>query len=162
QREPFELTGAHTNSYGGETRLVRGVLKLNKHAGAIAIPGNLILGGSAADNSGDGVVWNENGQIVSSATITLEGDQPSFLDLHGHEVTLSKVILSKKAVIHLGEEGSLRIQQLFVDGQRLADGVYTAPHSWLDGSGSVTIDSRVDVQGVYGSLAAIGQGNIAN
>ena len=45
--------GRTSNSYQGTTTLARGVLKLSKPGGAIAIPGNLTLGGSAAENKGD-------------------------------------------------------------------------------------------------------------
>jgi hypothetical protein len=93
----------------------------------------------------------------------LQGTQPSFLDLNGHKVTLSKVSLSKAALIRMGKEGTLRVKQLIVDGKRLEDGTYAAPQSWLEGTGTVTVDARVDVKGIIGSPdSQIGQGNIAN
>jgi hypothetical protein len=83
--------------------------------------------------------------------------------LDGHRVALSKVVLSRAAVIRTGRGGTLRVRQLHVDGKRLKDGVYAAPQSWLDGTGTVTVDARVDVQGVIGSPdTQISQGNIAN
>jgi hypothetical protein len=55
------------------------------------------------------------------------------------------------------------VKQLFVDGKRLKDGIYRSPQAWLEGIGSVVVDSRVDVQGVIGSPeTAIGHGNIGN
>jgi hypothetical protein len=66
-------------------------------------------------------------------------------------------------VIRTGKGGSLRVKQLFVAGKRLADGSYKAPQPWLDGTGTVVVDARVDVQGVIGSPeAVIGPGNIGN
>ena len=157
------MSGAHTNSYQGATTLARGVLKLNKPGNATAIPGNLTLGGSAAENKGDGVIWGADGQLLPSAVVTLQGSQPSFLDLNGHKAALSKVELSRAALIRMGKGGALQVKQLILDGKRLKDGDYTAPQSWLEGTGTVTVDARVDVKGVIGSPdSQIGQGNIAN
>jgi hexosaminidase len=161
--QPFEIAGTQTNSYQGATTLSRGVLRLNKPANVTAIPGSLTLGGSAAENHGNGVIWGADGQLLPAAIVTLQGSQPSFLDLNGHKVVLGKVALSKAAVIRLGQGGTLRVKQLFVDGKRLKDGDYSAPQSWLEGTGTVTVDARVDVQGVIGSPEVqIGPGNTAN
>jgi autotransporter-associated beta strand protein len=163
EREPLELSGAPSNSYQGTTTLVRGVLKLNKPADALAVPGNLTLGGSTPDNQNDGVIWGAPGQLASSAVVTLEGTQPSFLDLGGQRVTLGKVVMSKAGQVRTGKGGSLQVKQLHVGGARLADGTYSPPQPWLDGSGTVTVDARVDVLGTYGAPdIQIGPGNIAN
>ncbi len=160
---PLEISGSASNVYRGATRLVRGVLRLGKPGNAVAIPGDLTLGGSAPENKGDAVVWAADGQIGAAAVVTLEGSQPSYLDLDGHRVALGKALLSKAAVIRTGQGGVLRVRQFFVDGRRLKDGTYRAPQPWLEGTGTVTIDARVDVRGVIGSPeAAIGPGNIAN
>jgi hexosaminidase len=161
--QTLEISGPASNSYKGATTLARGVLKLSKSGDAIAVPGHLQLGGSAPENKGDAVVWSADGQIAASAVVTLEGTQPSFLDLNGHKAALNKVLLSKAAVIRLGKGGDLRVKQLFVDGQRLKDGVYKNSQAWLDGTGSVTVDARVDVKGVIGAPeVTIGPGNIGN
>jgi hypothetical protein len=162
-RTHFEFEGTSSNAYKGPTTLARGVLTLNKPASSIAIPGNLTLGGSAAENKGDGVVWEGDGQIASSAIVTLEGDQPSFLDLRGHQVTFTRLVLSPAGKVRTGSGGKLSLKQLVIAGKRMSDGVYTAPEAWLEGSGSVTVDARVDAQGVYGAPdVEIGRGNIAN
>jgi hypothetical protein len=162
-RQPFEITGTETNSYQGATTLARGVLKLSKPGNATAIPGNLTLGGSTEANKNDGVIWSTDGQLLPSAVVTLIGDRPSFLDLNGNKATLSKVALSKAGLIRTGKGGALKVKQLFIDGKRLGNSVYTAPRPWLEGTGTVTVDSRVDVQGIVGSPdSQIGQGNIAN
>jgi len=139
------------------------VLRLSKPNQVTAIPGNLTLGGSAAENKGDGVIWGADGQLLPSAVVTLQGSQPSFLDLNGRRVTLGKVVLSRAAQIRTGKGGRLAVKQLFVDGKRLKDGVYAAPQPWLKGTGTVAVDARVDVKGVIGSpYTQIGPGNIAN
>lgn len=158
--QTLEIGGASSNSYQGTTTLSRGVLKLNKTSQAIAISGDLKLGGSAAENQGDTVVWCADGQVAPSAIVTLEGSQPSYLDLNGHRAVLSKVVLSRAGKIRTGQSGTLRVKQLFVEGRRLPDSVYQIPQPWLDGNGSVTVDSRVDVSGVIGSPErVIGAGN---
>ena len=144
--QPFEISGNQTNSYRGTTTLARGVLKLNKPNYATAIPGNLTLGGSAAENKDDGVIWGADGQLLPSAIVTLQGTQPSFLDLNGRKVTLSKVELSRAALIRVGSGGNLQVKQLIVDGKRLEDGAYSAPQPWLEGKGKVTVDSRRSLQ----------------
>lgn len=161
--QPLVLSGSASNSYRGTTTLARGVLKLRKPENAIAIPGNLTLGGSAADNQGDGVIWEADGQISPSASVTLEGTQPSFLDLNGHKVSLSKLVMSASGSVRTGNHGELQLKQLHIDGKRLADGVYQAPQSWLTGTGLVTVDARVAARGTYGAPdLEIGQGNVAN
>jgi hexosaminidase len=159
--QPLEFSGSHANSYRGLTTLARGVVRLNRTG--TAIPGDLMLGGSAAENSGDGVIWDADGQLPPAAVVTLHGSQPSFLDLNGHQVALGKVVMSRVAVIRTGKGGTLRLRQLSVDGRRIADGMYTAPQPWLEGTGTVTVDARVDVQGVVGSPdTQVGPGNLAN
>jgi hexosaminidase len=163
RERPLVLSGTASNSFRGTTTLVRGVLKLGKSGSAIAIPGPLVIGGSAEENKGDAVVWDTDGQIASSATVTLQGTQPSTLDLNGHQAAFSKLQLSKAGLIRTGTAGKLQLKQLFVDGQRLKDGTYRAPQSWLEGPGTVTVDSRVDVQGTIGAPeVAIGVGNVGN
>jgi hexosaminidase len=162
-RRELEFTGASANSYRRPTVLVRGILKLSKPGGAVAIPGNLDLGGFSPDNKGDGVIWGADGQVSSSAVVTLAGSQPSFLDLAGHQSRFTRLVMSRAATIRTGRGGSLRVHQLHIDGKRLPDGLYRPPQPWLSGSGTVRVDARVDVQGRIGDLAArIGAGNIAN
>jgi hexosaminidase len=160
--QPLELAGPHTNSYAGATTLVRGVLKLSR-PGATAVPGDLTLGGSAAENKGDGVLWGADGQLAPTAVVTLQGTQPSFLDLYGHKAVLGRVALSSAGRIRTGRGGTLHVRQLSVDGKRLKDGIYTAPQPWLEGTGAVTVDARVDVRGVVSAPdVQIGPGNVAN
>jgi hypothetical protein len=160
--QPLVIAGRSNNFYLGPTVLASGFLKLQKPRGSIAIPGDLTLGGSAPENRNDGVLWEEDGQISSSATIALSGTQPSFLDLNGHQVSVNKVVLSKAAQIRTGQLGILKVKQLHIDGYRLKDGEYTR-EPWLTGSGKVVVDARVDIQGIVGSPESqIGSGNVAN
>ena len=73
------------------------------------------------------------------------------------------MLLSRAGTIRTGRGGSLKVKQLHVDGKRLTDGTYTAPQPWLKGTGTVTVDARVDVKGRYGDCnARSARGNIAN
>jgi hypothetical protein len=160
---PLEISGTHASSYRGATTLARGVLKLSRPGAARAIPGELTLGGSAAGNKGDGVVCGADDPFLPSAVVTLQGAQPSFLDVNGHKVTLGKVVLSRAAAVRLGKGGALRVRQLVIAGRRLEDGVYAAGRPWPEGTGKVTVDARIDVRGVIGSPdTQVGQGDVAN
>ena len=76
---------------------------------------------------------------------------------------LSKIILGQAAQFRTGKSDSLRLQQLYVNDKRLADGEYTSRQPWLTVGGKVVIDCRVDVQGIVGSPEVqIGLGNVAN
>lgn len=162
-RQPLVIAGAAPNAYRGPTVLARGVLRLAKTGGALAIPGDLSLGGSTPENDGDGIVWGADGQVPSSANVTLAGERPSFLDLDGHRAVVAKLVLSRAAILRTGAGGSLRARQLHVAGKRLPDGTYRAPQPWLRGTGTVTVDARVNVRGSVGDWATrIGAGNVAN
>ncbi len=159
----LEISGASSNSYKGATTLTRGILRLNKSGNAIAIPGNLTLGGSASDNDGDSIIWDADGQVASSTTVAMSGTQPCNLDLNGHQTALNRISLSRSARIRTGDGGRIHVRQFFIDGQRLKDGVYHAPQPWLEGTGVVTVDSRVNIQGIVGSPESIiGVGNLGN
>jgi hexosaminidase len=161
--QPLTIAGTSSNSFTGTTTLERGTLRLGKPSNAIAIPGNLVLGGSAVENKADAVIWDADGQIASSSVVTVQGTQTSLLDLNGHKAEFSKLLLSKAATIRTGTGGTLQLKQLFVDGTRQKDGVYKAPQPWLTGTGTVTVDARVDVKGIIGAPeVAIGPGNIGH
>jgi hexosaminidase len=160
--EPLVLGGPAPNSYKGATTLRAGVLTLGKPAGALAIPGNLNLGGSRPENRGDGVIWGADGQVAPKAVITLAGDQPAFLDLAGHKAAAGRIDLSEAARIRLGTGGQLKAHQIRIGSRRLPPGEYKSPLPWLEGQGLVTIDPRVEVKGDYPSpMSEIGAGNVA-
>ncbi|MCY2930865.1 MAG: hypothetical protein NTV86_15515, partial [Planctomycetota bacterium] len=163
-RQPLEITGPAPSSYKGQTVLARGVVKLNKPAGVIAVPGGLAVGGSSPANAGDGVILGADGQFAPGAAVSLNGKaQPCFLDLAGHKTVLAKLTLEGQATIRTGPGGQLTVKQLLVDGKKIAAGVHKAPQPWLDGPCSVSVDPRIDVKGEYVvPNREIGAGNIAN
>src|SRR5262249_54784891 len=134
---PLTLSGPASNGFKGTTTLAHGILRLRKPANAIAIPHELILGGSAPKNKGDAVVWEADGQIAPSATVTMQGSEPSLLQLNGYKAEIAKLLLSKAARIDAGMGGTLRVRQIFLEGKRLPDAVYRAPQTWLSGTGTV-------------------------
>jgi autotransporter-associated beta strand protein len=155
------LSGNATNTYKGSTTLARGTLRLAKPEGRIAIPGNLVLGDGASESGEVRLVWEADGQVGPTTTITVEGTRPITLDLGKHKTKLAKLAISKSTIIQTAAGGELATLQLWVDGQRLADGAYQAPQPWLKGDGTVRISARVDVAGSYGDPdSKIGGGNI--
>ena len=161
-RQPLEITGPAASSYKSPSALTRGILKLNKPAGVIAIPGDLSVGGATAANAGDTILLGADGQFAATSTVALNGKaQPCFLDLAGHQTTLAKVALDGQAKIRAGSGGRMTVKQLIVDGQKIAAGTHKSPQPWLEGAGTVTIDPRVEIKGRYGSPnTEIGAGNI--
>jgi hexosaminidase len=159
-KQPVEFAGRSPNSYTGTTTLASGVLKLNKPASVTAIPGNLVVGGSA----GDTVLLGTDGQFASTATVTLNGKtQPCSLDLAGHKTSLAIVRIDGQAKILTGSGGQLVVQQLIVDGKKLTAGTHKSPQPWLEGNGTVTIDPRIDIKGEYVMPnKEIGVGNTGN
>ncbi|HEY3787891.1 MAG TPA: family 20 glycosylhydrolase, partial [Urbifossiella sp.] len=156
----LEFAGEQSNSFTGSTSITRAVVVLNKSAGAIAISGDIVIDGS--DGSG-GITWKADGQIAPTSNVEVRGNQPISLDLKGHKAAFANLRLSKAAILHTGPGGTLHLKQLHVSGIRLKDGAYRAPQPWLEGTGTVVVDSRVDVQGIIGSpQTAIGVGNIGN
>jgi hexosaminidase len=163
ERFPLEIASQSANSYRGATYLVRGVLKLSNPGGEVAIPGDLDLGGWAPDNAGDGVIWGADAQIAPRSIVTISGSQPSFLDLAGRKTAFAKLVMSLAATVRTGDGGALNVKQLYIDGKRMPDGDYRSPLAWLQGSGTVAVDARVNVAGRVSDLAAqIGTGNFAN
>lgn len=163
-RQPLEIAGTCSNSHTTPTLLAGGVLKLNKRAGAIAVPVRLNVGGDTPVNSGDTVVLGGDGQFAPTAILALNGkSHPCCLDLAGHKTTLGKVLVDGQARIRTGNGGSLTAKQILVDGKKIAAGTHRAPLPWLEGGGTVTVDPRVDAKGRYGNPNdEIGAGNIAN
>ncbi|MCX6875673.1 MAG: family 20 glycosylhydrolase [Verrucomicrobia bacterium] len=158
--QPLEITGPAASSYQGATVLTSGTLKLNKPPGVIAIPGNLLVGGATAAT----VMLGNDGQFAPAASVTLNGKaQPCYLDLAGHTTALAVVRVDGQAKIRTGSGGQLTVKQLVADGTKIAVGTHRAPQPWLEGSGSMTIDPRLDVAGEHVvPNKEIGAGNTAN
>ncbi len=154
---PVELCGPTPSSYKGGTYLTSGTLKLNKPAGVTSIPGSLLVSGAT-------VVLGGDGQFAPAASVTLNGKtQPCELDLAGHHCDFALLQLDGRASIRSGNGGSLSVKQLLVDGIKIAAGTHNAPQPWLEGSGSVTIDPRINAKGEYVvPNKEIGAGNSAN
>jgi len=73
------------------------------------------------------------------------------------------VLVTGQAKIRTGTGGHLTVRQLMVNGTGVAAGSYQIPQTWLEGSGTVTIDPRIDITGVYNDPnIEIGSGNIGN
>ncbi len=60
------LSGSSPNTYNGVTTVSGGTLRLGKTAGAIAVPGDLVI-------SGGGVTFNADNQIADDAAVVVSG-----------------------------------------------------------------------------------------
>ena len=76
------------NSWG----VVAGTLRLNKTAGKIAIPHDLVIGDGLGGVNADIVQWLADNQIADLVNITLNG--ASLLDLNGHAETIHGLALN--------------------------------------------------------------------
>ena len=151
EHAPLGVAGASSNTYTGATHLQCGVLKLDKSGGAVAIPGDLMLGGSEKRNEGDGIIWGGDGQVSDRTKITLGGTQPSFLDLAGHKVNANMVTLGAAAKIRAGG-GTLNVRQIIYDGKNQPRCLASAAAAMAGGAGTVTIDPRVDVKKAFTAI----------
>lgn len=159
----IELGGKGSNSYVGPTSVAQGVLKFNKPAGVLAVPGDLTLGGNTPANSGDCVTWLADNQMNNQAVITMTGTQPSCLDLGAHTDAVLKIVMSPAAKIKVAKGGTLKVRQIVRDGKPLAAGSYTASAGWIEGGGTVTIDKVVNAGGGVGiTEGEIQAGCVAN
>ncbi|HEX5221038.1 MAG TPA: autotransporter-associated beta strand repeat-containing protein, partial [Verrucomicrobiae bacterium] len=86
------LDGDSSNTYAGDTFSSATQLRLNKHNGAIAIPGNLTIGGWIGVNNSRLVYAVEPGQIASSAVVTI--NPTGRLLLNNGNQTISELILT--------------------------------------------------------------------
>ena len=158
----FEIAGKSSNSYSGPTTIVRGVVELNKSKAALALPGDVTIAPDGDGASAAGLRWGADGQLGARAVVAIAGERPAFLDLAGHHAKLGKITLSSAGRIRLGRGGTIAVEQLWVAGERVTDGVVEAPAPWLEGEGRIVIDSRIDVSGTLANPdAVVGAGNIA-
>jgi fibronectin-binding autotransporter adhesin len=86
------LDGDSSNTYAGDTLSSATQLRLNKHNGALAIPGNLTIGGWIGANNSRLVYAVEPSQIAASAVVTI--NPTGKLILNNGNQTISELILT--------------------------------------------------------------------
>jgi len=86
----LEFAGTAPNTYAGLTEFARGTFRLNKPAGATAIPGALLI---AADDANTVVTLMAANQIADSAAVTVAGAGGFFgtLNLNGFAETVGSL-----------------------------------------------------------------------
>ncbi len=138
--QPVTLSGSSPNTFVGPSSITYGILELNKIPGVIAIPGDISVGGDSSNvNDNDKIVWAADNQIADTATITMQGDQTSWLVLDGHHESVDGLIIGPNATVDTGSAGSLQVSSLTVDGADKLPGTYTSSEPWIAGSGSVVV-----------------------
>ncbi len=158
--KPVEFTGTTANAHGGQNRL-SGTVRMNKADGATVFPGAVIL--ETSEESPAQLKWLADEQLGERTRLTVQGRGAAVLDLGGHTERMERLVLTETARIRLDRTGVLRLRQLAVGGQSVAPGTYTTGQSWMEGNGTVVVDPRVDVSGLYiGPNSQIGVGNVAN
>lgn len=146
---PYTIGGASSNTYAGTTEIRKGMLMLDKTAGADALLGTITIGSS--DQTAR-VVWNADDQINDMASVTLTlpavsgGFAPdanlNFLDLGGFSDTIGSLVLEDdgtRTQVRTGDGGILTVSSLTVGGVPLAAGIYTSADGFVTGSGSVVV-----------------------
>jgi hypothetical protein len=157
---PVEFVGPDPNAYAGPTRLT-GTIRMNK-AGATTVFSGAV-GLDTSDGRPGQLTWLADAQLGDRTVLTVQGMGPAVLDLAGHHERIEKIVLTEFARIRMGEGGKLQLRQLVVNGHAVAPEAYTTGQPWLEGNGSVVVDPRVDVSGLYiGPSNEIGVGNVAN
>ena len=138
---PLRLTGTQPNTITGTWYAAQGRVQLEKSGGVAAISGNVIVGGQG---NNDGLYWAADHQIADSASVTLtnSANGGAYLNLNGHNETISNLTLAATAQVALGSGGALTAAHLTVTGVVMPPGVYTSANaSWVTGTGQVVIGS---------------------
>ncbi|CAN5250974.1 autotransporter-associated beta strand repeat-containing protein [soil metagenome] len=87
----WTMSGTASNTYTGGTTVTGGQLILGKSGGALAIPGNITIGGGGSTAN---VVFAGSNQINPTATVTLTGadTQWAYLILQGQSQTIGTIV----------------------------------------------------------------------
>lgn len=157
---PVEFTGPTANAHTGSTRLT-GTIGMGKADGVATFPGAVVL--DTSDGHPALLAWRADDQLGDRTILTVRGTGPAVVDLAGHRERLEKIELTESSRIRTKEQGRLNLRQLMVNGKPVAPGSYTTGQPWLEGNGTVVVDPRMDVSGVYNDPNnQIGVGNLAN
>jgi autotransporter-associated beta strand protein len=87
----LEFGGSQANTYTGVTWIHEGDLNLNK-TGAVAIPGDLIVGSGFGNAFQDRVSFLQANQLATDAAVTLHPD--GWLDLNNHSQTIRSLTMT--------------------------------------------------------------------
>jgi autotransporter-associated beta strand protein len=95
---PVTFSGSIANSYSGNTTNQSGLLYLAKSGGALAIPGNLVLGPAPANGAASAIFESPNS--IGGDTVTVNAN--SVLNLNGREQTLLHLNLNDGGGVLIG------------------------------------------------------------
>ncbi len=129
------LSGATSNAYTGTSLIAKGHVSMQK-PGAIALPGNVIVGGQG---SNDRLSWGANNQVADSADIALLSNFTATLDLNGYSDTVNVLSLAGNGVLNLGG-GSLTASAVNYSGAWLGAGTYQqGDFAFIQGLGTLEV-----------------------
>ena len=157
---PVTFAGATAGACAGVTRL-SGRIALEKQPGIPALSASVTLA-AAADLPAE-LTWRADRQLAARAVVKVEGAGPALLDLGAHQEQIEKLTLTPSSRLKVERPGRLHLRQLLIGGEPVPPGIYDASLPWIEGSGTVEVDPRIDVSGLYtGPNNQIGVGNVAN
>jgi autotransporter-associated beta strand protein len=84
--------GVNPNTYGGQTRVLDGELRLNHADGVVSVPANLVVGDGVGAAGSVRVVLQSDEQIPNARAVTVNRD--GLLDLSGNDETITNLVLS--------------------------------------------------------------------
>lgn len=138
------LSGAAGNSYTGTTRIVDGILNLNKSSGnAVA---SVIIGDGVVDGVNDALVLLASNQIADTAALNIAAT--ASLELGGFSDLVAATFVDEGGQIATGTGGTLFTNSLTIDDVSIPNGTYTASSpnfgginfaDYIRGTGSVVV-----------------------
>jgi autotransporter-associated beta strand protein len=123
------LSGAAGNTYTGTTRIVDGILNLNKSSGNAV--GNTIIGDGIVDGVNDALVLLAANQIADSAALNIANT--ASLELGGFSDLVAATFVDLGGQIATGTGGTLFTSALTINGVSIPNGIYTASSPSLGG-----------------------------
>ena len=112
---PLTLSGGIANTYSGDTTNQSGPLYLAKSGGAVAIPGNLVLGPAPANAAASAILESPNSIAGDTATVNAN----SALNLNGRNQNLSQLnlndggsVLTGVGALNLGSGATVNVGSL--------------------------------------------------
>ena len=141
---PLVVGGARPNTTTGTFFVKKGRVQLDKPRGAVAISGDVVVGGQGFN---DCLFWTQSNQLASGVRITLldaGNNGAAYLDLNGHRDSARSLTMTSHNKVRTdgsnGRGGVLTVRALTVGGVKKPAGKYTAAtESWIEGKGKVVV-----------------------
>jgi fibronectin-binding autotransporter adhesin len=103
------LSGSQDNTYSGVTRVNSGLVRLQKAAGHLAVPGNLIIGDDVSPPQTAQVQLAADNQISPGPVGYVQVKNSGWLNLNAHNQAVPQLYLDDNAVADSGSSGLLTL-----------------------------------------------------